>query len=134
VISRFLPKTGFTSTKSKVNILLKIDEQLTTMWICLFIYNKSKTMLINSPAQSGEGIIGMHFVSLSVCMSVCLSVTFRVHAIIYVCIDGLPSNMVQMLSSLRRCAVTLTRMHTSKVKVTQDQRTCISYFPILDQW
>ena len=52
-----------------------------------------------------------------------------------------------MLSSLRRCAMTLTRMNTSKVKVTQDQRsqyleniqvtnqtTGISYFPILDQW
>ena len=52
--------------------------------------------------------------------SVCLSVTFRVRAITYVCIDGLPSNSVQMLSSLRRCAVTLTRIHTSKVKVTQD--------------
>jgi len=25
-----------------------------------------------------------------------------------------------MLSSLRRCAVTLTQIHTSKVKVTQD--------------
>jgi len=25
-----------------------------------------------------------------------------------------------MLSSLRRCAVTLTHIHTSKVKVTQD--------------
>jgi len=38
----------------------------------------------------------------------------------YVCIDGLPSNLVQMLSLLRRCAVTLTRIHTSKVKFTQD--------------
>jgi len=38
----------------------------------------------------------------------------RVCAITYVYIDGLPSNLVQMLSSLRRCAVTLTRIHTSK--------------------
>ena len=44
----------------------------------------------------------------------------RVCAITYVCIDGLQSNLVQMLSSLRRCAVTVTRIHTSKVKVTQD--------------
>ena len=58
----------------------------------------------------------MHFV----CPSVCLSVTFRVRAITYVCIDGLPPNLVQMLSSLRRWAVTMTRIHTSKVKVTQD--------------
>ena len=36
----------------------------------------------------------------------------------YVCIDGLPSYLVLMLSSLRRCAVTLTRINTSKVKVT----------------
>ena len=28
----------------------------------------------------------------------------HVRAITYVCIDGLPSNMVQMLSLLRRCA------------------------------
>ena len=43
-----------------------------------------------------------------------------VRAIIYVCIDGLSSNLVQMLSSFRQCAVTLTLIHTSKVKVTQD--------------
>ena len=41
-----------------------------------------------------------------------------VRAITYVCIDGLPSNLVQILSSLRRCAVTLTQIHTSNVKVT----------------
>ena len=62
----------------------------------------------------------MHCVCPLVSLSVCLSVTFRVRAITYVCIDGLPSNLVQMLSSLRRCAVTMTRIHTSKVKVTQD--------------
>jgi len=48
------------------------------------------------------------------------SVTCLVRTITYVCIDGLPSNLVQMLSSLRRCAVTLTRIHTSKVKVTHN--------------
>ena len=32
------------------------------------------------------------------------SVTFRVRSITYVSIDGLPSNLIQMLSSLRRCA------------------------------
>ena len=58
----------------------------------------------------------------------------RVRSVTYVCIDGLPSNLVQMLSSLRQCAVTLTQIHTSKVKVTQDQITCISYFPILYLW
>jgi len=47
-----------------------------------------------------------------------LSVTFRVWAIIYLCIDGLPDNLVKMLTSLRRFAVTLTGVHTSKVKVT----------------
>jgi len=55
------------------------------------------------------------------------SVTFSVHAVTYVCIDGLPSNLVQMLSWLRQCAVTLNRIHDSKVKVTQDKTTCISY-------
>jgi len=44
----------------------------------------------------------------------------RVYAITYLCIDVLPSNLVQMLSSLRQCAVTLTLVHTSKVKVTWD--------------
>jgi len=39
--------------------------------------------------------------------------------ITYLCIDGLPYDLVQMLSSLGQCAVTLTRTHTSKV-VTQD--------------
>jgi len=43
-----------------------------------------------------------------------MSATFRVR------INGLPSNLEQMLSSLRQCAVTLTHIHTSKVKVTQD--------------
>ena len=57
----------------------------------------------------------------------------RVCAVTYIYIDGLPFYLVQMLSSLRRCAVTLTRIHTSKVKVTWYQTTCISYFPILDQ-
>jgi len=51
-------------------------------------------------------------------------------AITYICMDGLPSNLLQMLSSLRWCAVTLTQIHTSNVKVTQDQTTCIPYFPI----
>jgi len=46
------------------------------------------------------------------------SVTFRVRAITYVCIDGLPSHLVQMVSSSRRRAVTMTRIHTLKVKVT----------------
>ena len=46
----------------------------------------------------------MHFV----CPSVHPSVTFRVRFITYVRIDGLPSNLVQILSSLRQCAVTLT--------------------------
>ena len=41
-----------------------------------------------------------------------------VRAITYVWIDVLPSNVVQMLS-LSRCAVTLTRIHTLKVKVTR---------------
>jgi len=59
---------------------------------------------------------GMHFGRPSVCPSV----TFRVHAITYICIDGLPSYMVEMLSSLRQCTVTVTGIHTSEVKVTQD--------------
>ena len=37
-------------------------------------------------------------------LSVRPSVTFRVRSITYVRIDGLPSNLVQMLSSLRRYA------------------------------
>jgi len=41
----------------------------------------------------------------------------RIIGITYLCIDGLPSNLVQILSSLRRCTVTLTHIHTSKVKV-----------------
>jgi len=39
-----------------------------------------------------------------------------VRVVTYVCIDGFPSNLEQMLSSLRRCAVTMS----SKVKVTQN--------------
>ena len=81
-------------------------------YICAYI----NSLIFNPPPQSGEGILGMHFVSLSVRPSV----TFRVCSITYVCIDGLPSNLVQMLSSLGRCAVTITRIHTLKVKVTQD--------------
>ena len=50
----------------------------------------------NPLPRIGEFIIGIH-------LSVCLSLTFHIRAITYVCIDGLPSNLVQM-SSLRRCA------------------------------
>jgi len=48
------------------------------------------------------------------------SVTFRVRSITYVFIDGLPTNLVQMVSLLRQCALTLTHIHTSKVMVIQD--------------
>ena len=44
-------------------------------------------------------------------------------SIMYVCINGLPSNMVQMLSSLTRCALTLTQIHTSKVKAFKGRST-----------
>ena len=54
----------------------------------------------------------------------------------YFCIHGLPYDLVQMFPSLRRCAVTLTRVHTSKVKVTRDinmekclqETTCIYFW------
>ena len=69
---------------------------------------------VNSSPWSGEEIIGMHFVRMSVCMSV----IFRVQAITNLCIDRLPYNLVQMLSSLRRCVVTLIRVLTAKVELT----------------
>ena len=74
------------------------------------------TLFINPPTEWGG-----HYKN-----ALCPSVSLFVHniswsrAVTYVCIDGLPSNLVQMLSSLRQCAVTVTRIHTSKVKVTQD--------------
>jgi len=49
--------------------------------------------------------------SMSVYLSVRLSVTIRVLAIIYLCIYGLPYNLV-IMSLLRQCAVTLTRDNT----------------------
>ena len=79
---------------------------------------------------------GMHFGRPSVCPSV----TFRVHAITYICIDGLPSYLVQMLSWSRRCAVTLTRIHTSKVKVSRDIKrseytcSCPRYNLLMHWW
>jgi len=82
-------------------------------WI-LLILGQVILVFFNPPPQSWEGIIGMHFVRPSVCPSV----TFCVRAITYVCIDRLPSNLVQMLSSLKPCAVTMTRIHISKVKVS----------------
>ena len=51
-------------------------------------------IFINPPPRGGEGIIGMHFVRPSVCPFV----TFCVRAVTYICIDGLASNLVQMLS------------------------------------
>ena len=65
----------------------------------------------------------MHF-------AVCLSVIFLVQAITHsLCIDGLPYNLVQMFSPLRTCTVTLTQVHTSKVKVILDmcrsEYTCL---------
>ena len=92
-----------------------------TIWRKEIYYTKVKCHiklfkdLINPPPRSGEGIIGMHFVRRP-------SVTFRVHSITYIRIGGLPSNLVQRLSSLRRCAVALTPIHTSNVKVTQDNK------------
>jgi len=47
-----------------------------------------------------------------------LSTHACVRSVTYVRIDGLLSNWVQMLSSLRQCALTSIRIHTSKVKVT----------------
>jgi len=47
----------------------------------------------------------------ALCQSVRPFVTFRVRAITYVCIDGLPSNLVQKLSTLRRCADHNFTMH-----------------------
>ena len=67
--------------------------------------------------------MGMHFVR----PSVCLSVTFRVCAITYVCIDGLPSNLVQMLLSLRRCACIQEYLGYLS-------NNMYFLFPILDQW
>ena len=65
----------------------------------LTISHKSlfKYLVVNLPPWSEEGIIGMHFV----CRSVHPSVTFRVRAITYICINGLPSYLVQILSSIR---------------------------------
>jgi len=62
----------------------------------------------------------MHFVGQSVRPPVRPSVyTIRVRAITYLCICGLPYNLVCM-SLLRQCAVTLNRVHTSKVNITRD--------------
>ena len=57
-------------------------------YICAYI----NSLIFNPPPQSGEGILGMHFVSLSVRPSV----TFRVRSITYVCIDGLPGLVESM--------------------------------------
>ena len=89
----------------------ELDNQLSPNHILYFYF--LFPYIINPPPRNGEGIIGMHFV----CPSVCPSVTFRVRAITYICIDGLPSHLVQMLSSLRRCALILTWILISKVKV-----------------
>ena len=55
-------------------------------------------------------------------LSVRPSVTFRVRSKTYIRIDGLPSNLVQMLSSLRRYAY---------IQEYLGYRS--NYFPILDQ-
>jgi len=63
-----------------------------------------------------EGIVGFHLVRLSilyVCNISCLGYNLLMH------LNALQSNLVQMLFSLKRSAVTLTWVHTSKVKVTQ---------------
>ena len=38
----------------------------------------------------------------------------RVRAITYLCIDGIPYNLVQLFSYLRCCAVTLTRVQSTR--------------------
>ena len=56
------------------------------------MFNVHLLVFFNPLPRSEEGIIRMHFVRLSVCLFVT-----------YVCIDGLPSNFVQMFSLLRWC-------------------------------
>ena len=74
--------------------------------------------MVNLPPR--DGIIGMHFIRLSFRPSVCTNICNTCpHYITYLGIDVLPHYLVKMLSSLRRYAVTLSRVHTSKVKVTQ---------------
>ena len=48
----------------------------------------------------------------------------RVRSIAYLCIDELPYNLVQMFSSFKPCAVTLTKIHTSKVTVNSGGYSC----------
>ena len=96
----------------------------------MFALSSSLCFLI--PHTEWEGIIVLH-------LSVRLSVIFRVQTITYLCIDWLPYYLVQMLSSLRRFAVTLTQVHTSRVKVTQDiwrsEYTCLcSRYNLLMHW
>ena len=57
---------------------------------------------------------------LSVCPSICMYVTLHAQAKTYLRIDVLPYSLVHMWSSLSQCAVTLTWIHISKVKVTHD--------------
>ena len=45
----------------------------------------------------------------------------RVRTITYLCIDGIPYNLVQMFSYLRRCAVTLTGY------ILQSSRSCNTF-------
>ena len=67
------------------NICLNIG--ITPVFILYLCACSNSLSLVNPPPRS------MHFVGLSV--------TFRVRFITYVCINGLPCNLVQMLSSLR---------------------------------
>ena len=65
------------------------------------LFNRNEQWLLIPRHGLGSGLKEC---TSSVRPSVCPSVTVRVRAITYIYIDGLPSNLVQMVSSLRRCA------------------------------
>ena len=71
----------------------------------VFVFVNCLKYLLIPGHRVGRGLLVCNSsVRQSVCLSFRPSVTFRIRTITYVCIDGLPSNFVQMLSSLRRCA------------------------------
>ena len=83
---------NITGLLEHLSVNLEVDSQTLRPLVHIVLVNPL-------PRSGGGGIIGMLFVRY---------------------IFGQLYNFVQMLSSLRRCTVTLTQFHTSKVKVTQD--------------
>ena len=84
---------------------------------CYIMYLIIRIRVFENYTQSREEIIEMRFACLPHRPP---AHNIYVWAIKYLCIDGLPYNLILIWSSSRRCTVTLPWVYASKLKVTRN--------------